>query len=150
MSRWGWISLWVFRLTILTRKESIVKTGRNCLGIPVSGNDIDATEPTSNISKAPNIIIFIFTLFLRDLFIKYKCLFNEACLRDLPFFNCCVISWKPKNICVNAWNDYYAWCVKSLKVLREKPKISAWIHKTYIFCVISWNDLQAWCVKTQR
>ena len=44
-------------------------------------------------------------------------------LRDawLDFFSC-VNAWKRKKMYVNAWNDFHAWCVKSIKCVREFVK----------------------------
>ena len=66
------------------------------------------------------------------------------CLRDCvigPFFlRECVIT---KKICVNSWNNFHVWCVKSIKFV-----------KNIFSCVITLNDpfstqFFRYCVKTQ-
>ena len=65
-------------------------------------------------------------------------------LRDawLSIFLCEYV--KTKKICVNAWNDFHAWCVKRSTYLREfvKMKIKAHACVKWPFpflCAFAWN-----------
>ena len=59
---------------------------------------------------------------------------RSAWLRDWPFFlRECVTT---ENICVNAWNDFHAWCVESIKFLRDFVK---WPILNPIFAILRQN-----------
>ena len=50
----------------------------------------------------------------------YEAPHRSAWLRDCHFF--CVNAWKRKKTCMNAWNVFHTWCVKSINFLREFVK----------------------------
>ena len=56
-------------------------------------------------------------------------------LRDawLSFFSC-VNAWKRKKICMNAWNGFHVWCVKSITFLWLMQYLDLRVHLNVFFC----------------
>ena len=64
------------------------------------------------------------------------------------FLSQCVNAWKRKIICVNALNDFHAWCVKSITFMREFVK-TLFFLRDFVKWPISNPIFFRYCVKNQ-